>query len=350
MMTTNKLRIAVDARPLHHPNTGIGRYTHILIKKILSQGHEVIKCTSEGGSFFQLLDSQLRYMQAAQRAGADLFWSPRHHLPAWSKSLPTVVTIHDLVWHKAPETMPTTRKWTDRILMKSALMKADGIIAVSESTKSDILELVPAVKKRITVIPEAPTITREQLNPANPPDERQPYVLFVGTLEPRKNLTRIVSAFLSCNLQQYRLIIAGQPGWGDIEIPSADQVKWIRPNSDEHLANLYGNAEFILAPSLYEGFGLQIAEALAFGKAVITSRISSMPEVAGEAALYVDPLNTENIAQAISNLANNKDIRNTLEKAAQVQAKSFSWDTACHDTMQVFETAIAHHQQLKSHQ
>ena len=334
------LRIAVDTRPLDHPTTGIGRYTHNILKTLEGRGHEIISCTTSGSRGKQTVVSQLRYATVARHASADLFWSPRHHLPLLLNDLPAVVTIHDLVWKKVPDTMPHARRWAERFLMRSALHRADQIIAVSESTRADILEACPKLIDRVHVIAEAPTLGPSETKAAQQESPAPPYMLFVGTLEPRKNLARVIDAFKRANLPAYQLIIAGQPGWGDVSIPEGPSIKWIRPTSDVELATLYANAEFLVAPSLYEGFGLQVAEALAFGKAVITSNGSSLPEVAGAAGLLVDPKNTNEIRNAMQNLANDKSLREGLERNAQKHVRRFSWQKATDQTLDVFRLAI----------
>jgi glycosyltransferase involved in cell wall biosynthesis len=338
----DKLRIAVDARPLQHAHSGIGRYTKRLCAEFISRGHTVLECRASGSSLQQQLLSQLTFTQEALEQKADIFWSPRHHLPLRSRLLPTVVTIHDMVWNKAPSTMPYLRRMTDKHLMLGAISRANRIIAVSHSTLKDICEITPQAAAKATVVHEAATISPGDFQHVTQPQVPKPYILFVGTLEPRKNLQRIITAFreAKATVANLNLVIAGQLGWGQISIPESADIVWQQPQHDHELAALYSYAHFVIAPSIYEGFGLQVAEAMAFGKAVITSKVSSLPEIAGDAAIYVNPTNVDEIKDAIIRLERNSGLRERLEQTARENTKRFSWSAACEQTIHVFRSAI----------
>ncbi len=224
--------------------------------------------------------------------------------------------------------------------MSNAIDEADQVIAVSTSTQNDLVAFKEYIANRITMIPEAPVVTPTSLDSSCQLSIKKPYVLCVGTLEPRKNVVRLANAFLKSKLHEHQLIVAGQVGWGDVKLPQSERIRWLRPVSDAELAYLYRHAEFIAAPSLYEGFGLQIAEAMAFGKAILTSNCSSMPEVAGGAALYVDPNSTEQLIGALNSLGLESAKRGELEKIALNQASKLNWDDTCYRTLEVFFKAL----------
>lgn len=359
-----ELRIAVDARPLASPTTGIGRYTGALLRAwptsddtfllyshralpepSLPAGHVVrhgrLNARAAGTPF-----AQLNFARWARQDGADLFWSPRHHLPRGLGGLPAVVTIHDLAWKRVPETMRWTGLLNERLLMPSAIRSASAIVTDSESTARDLAEFFPDAVSRVAIIPPA-----SELEPVStPPVSERPYMLFVGTMEPRKNLERVVQAFTRLHQVRninHRLVIVGNRGWKDRRIRAmiaesrcAAKIEAFEKLDDDALARLYAGADFLVAPSLYEGFGLQIVEAIAFGIPIITSDRASLPEVAGDAALLVDPLSVDAMQAAMQRLISDREERDRLAHAARERAKRFSWKTAAIRLRQVFQTVI----------
>lgn len=211
------MRIAVDARPLAHPFTGIGRYTESLLKRLVQMGHQwylysdrpitprfpvgdrvqlrVGKATP--GSALSLAYSQLVFPRWSRGDCVDLFWSPRHHLPLWlPASVAGLVTIHDLVWKRYPETMLGRNRTLESLIMRPSLRRASRVICVSEFTASEVKDVYPEVADNCVVIPEAAEMSDEHYEERFPVSE-QPYLLFVGTMEPRKNLPRLLQAFRS---------------------------------------------------------------------------------------------------------------------------------------------------------
>ena len=273
----------------------------------------------------------------------DLFWGPAHRLPPrLASNIPTVLTIHDLVWRKAPETMRWQTWIGERAFMQASLRRAEYIAAVSNATANDIVDLQPDVAGRTQVI--YPGLTRlpqpggRAMAPVDSHGNNLPYALFVGTLEPRKNLVRLLQAFASVamsELSDLMLVIAGGQGWrhGDLselikQYGIQDRVILTGYVSDSELSQLYASARFLLMPSLYEGFGFPIIESQSFGVPVITSNVSSMPEVGGIGALLVDPLSTVDISNAMVRLASCSQLRSELGDAARINAARFSWHKA----------------------
>lgn len=356
------MRIGVDARNLVSSISGIGRYVLEMCRALEARGHSLVLYLPEPpqSPLPDLLDCELRIEnfkgpwrraiwsmtalpKAVRRDQLDLFWGPAHRLPpGLPPRLPTIVTIHDLVWLKAPETMRWQTWLGERAFMAAALKRAQHIVADSKATADDIVSFHPAADGRVQVVhpglTNLPPPGGRELVPTDHQGQKQPYALFVGTLEPRKNLARLLEAFASIrcsNISGLKLVIAGGQGWrmGDLSTLIArlgvdDLTILTGYVSDAELAQLYSSAEFLLMPSLYEGFGFPIIEAQSFGVPVITSNVSSMPEVAGAGALLVDPLSTVEIAGAVQLLSSDEPLRSRLSKLARCNAQHFSWSKA----------------------
>ncbi|MCZ6619167.1 MAG: glycosyltransferase family 1 protein [Gammaproteobacteria bacterium] len=359
------MHIGVDARPLAHPRTGIGRYTTQLLKRLTqSSDHQwflygrqttddpwlefdnVIRRTDTSMvSGLNLVHAQFRFRKWARDDQLDVFWSPRHHLPLLLRSIPCVLTIHDCVWRRRPETMQWDRLIAEQLLTPPSMHLADRIIAVSQATAADIAALYPDLQPRINVVHAANSLSQLEARTS----DRPPYMLFVGTLEPRKNLQRCLEALAKLHSVEFELpnlVVVGDRGWKMEPLSRSvaalgleQKVEYAGPADDGQLAALYAGCRFLLFPSLYEGFGLPITEALSFGKPVITSNISAMPEVAGNAALLVDPYSVDEIANAIRRLTTEVKLYETLALRARPQAARFSWDRAAEQTLDVIEQA-----------
>ncbi len=350
------MRIGVDARPLTLPSTGIGRYTGEIARRLVASPHDVYLyahqplVTEVPGARVRTgrvrhgqlgsLHAQLRYPRWLRRDGVDVFFSPRHHLPLLT-SVPTVVTVHDLVWRKAPDSMATLGRTLERALMPPSLRKADAVIAVSSATRADLLEYMPALEGKLEVIPEAAFTPRQV-----PPPRRGDYLLCVGTFEPRKNLPTVLKAYArlrDSGVTSHALVLAGNPGWKqdvDALVAGLDlgaHVTLVRSASQPALEELYGGCDFLVHAARYEGFGLPILEAMTFGKPVITSNVASMPEVAGDAALLVNPSSVEELADAMRQLIQDSTVYEQLAARARPQAAKFSWDEAAAATLRVIE-------------
>jgi len=369
------VRIAVDVGALASPGNGIGRYLAAILARIIEQPDTANEWRLYGRRATPIAPaSQARVRQRydylpsdmgrilslcstlpvwAALDRPDLFWGPGHRLPC---QLPPrtarVVTIHDLCWLKAPATMRASTRWLDAQLMPRALAQADRVIAVSTATRDDLCAAFPALEKRTVVIHEAPTPM-----PAPEPVEWlqrraivAPYALFVGTLEPRKNLRRLLQAFATLApalRENVQLVIAGPQGWGgervDTEVARlgiGGHVCVLGRVDDTELATLYRHATCLAMPSLYEGFGLPLLEAMSQGTPVLTSRTASMPEVAGAAGLLVDPLEVMSIADGLARMLFDQSLRSRLAGEAQQQAARFSWARAAEETLRVFEDAV----------
>jgi glycosyltransferase involved in cell wall biosynthesis len=234
--------------------------------------------------------------------------------------------------------------------MRPSVKRADCIITISESTATDLRAIYPDCGDKITVIHPASQILELETDLTVASNIGEPFILFVGTLETRKNLIGLLNAYrrLPSEIQdQYMLVIAGGKGWGSLDLDKnisemelegrVTQTGYI---PDKQLVGLYKEAQLLVMPSFYEGFGLPILEAMSVGTPVITSNVSSMPEIAGDAAITVDPYDSREIAEAIVELLKNATRRKELIAKGYERCKMFSWKSAASKLIQIFEETV----------
>jgi glycosyltransferase involved in cell wall biosynthesis len=210
---------------------------------------------------------------------------------------------------------------------------ARRLIAVSEFTRRELLELLDVPEEKVRVIPNAagaPFVTQGEAAGGD-------YVLAVGTLEPRKNLDRLVDGFQRARLNGCRLLVAGMRGWGGVDV-NGDKVQWLGSVPDEELARLYRGARCVAYVSLYEGFGLPVLEAMACGAPVVAGRNAAAEEVAGGAAVLVDPLDPEAIAAGLGEAIHRRE---ELRARGLERARAFDWRTAARATVEVYREAAS---------
>ncbi|MBF8249949.1 MAG: hypothetical protein HW400_550, partial [Candidatus Levybacteria bacterium] len=280
----------------------------------------------------------------------DVFLSPTHYLPIFAPAR-SLISILDVSYIRFPELFKTAdlnqlTKWT-----KYSVKKAKGILTISKASKGDIIREYGVSEKRVVVtypgIKEGLMIKDERLSM----DEMRKkygigkdYILFVGTIQPRKNIERLIEAFSKLNKSGLDLVIVGKKGWKFEEILAApkklnvqNKVKFLDSVTDEDLPAFYKNALCFALPSLYEGFGLPVLEAMKYGCPVITSNISSLPEAGGDAALYVDPFNVHDITKKLELIINDKELRSKLIKKGYEQIKKFSWKKTAKETLNALQ-------------
>lgn len=265
---------------------------------------------------------------------------------------PFVVTIHDLGPLTHPHFFSSTRPWVMERALAQAERKADQIICVSQSTADEVCEYIGAhIENRITVVHEAASSNfktgKAPLDIPNLslPDASTPYILMAGKISPRKNVQGVLKAISAIADQiPHHLVLVGGDGWdmdkvldetGYEQLPK--RVHRIGFVTEEQLVSLYQNADIYVHPSLYEGFGLTILEAMSCGVPVITSNTSSLPEVAGDAALLVDPDSVEETSQSILKLSLDASLRTALSHAGVARAKKFSWQAAAAETIEIYQ-------------
>ncbi len=294
---------------------------------------------------------------ALRRAQVDLFFGPYMGLPLLS-SVPAVVMVHDLAWRRFPETYPRKKRGYYQLFVGASVRKARRVLCPSYSTGAEVHELLGVPRERIDVVHNAVAPRFRPLSDSAAlaaVRERYQlpsrYLLYLGTIEPRKNLERLLRAYALARQAHgvdVPLVLAGPLGWLydqilalPAELGIAEHV--IRPGfiDDADLPGLYAAAELFVYPSLYEGFGLPVVEAMACGTPVVTTSTSSLPEVAGEAAIVVDPLDMLALAQAIADGLRDEARRARLRTAGLAQAARFSQEQQARGTLACFERALA---------
>lgn len=260
-------------------------------------------------------------------------------------------TIHDLAFRRYPETFPKTHLWKLNLMLEMAVKRADKLIAVSQSTKDDLLEYFPKLSPdKIRVIHHGfdgaffgTRLSSEDLSEKLKSYKLQAtsYLLYVGALQPRKNLVRLIQAFdiAKRSTPEMKLVLAGEPAWLSDGILSAREQSPYKEDiiltgrvTFEDLRALYQGARFFAFPSLYEGFGLPILEAFASGIPVLTAANSSLVEVAGKAALYCHAESVPDMAEKIERLWDDEALRQHLVMRGEDQLRQFSWDRCAEET------------------
>jgi glycosyltransferase involved in cell wall biosynthesis len=293
---------------------------------------------------------------------ADVYHGPAVFLPLVKWGYRTVVTVHDLVSFLFPSTVPRKYSLYMRLMTRLAVRSADRIIAVSGATRDDLARVLRVPAERMAVIHEAvapefacppPPAAREAV--ARRYGIRPPYCLFVGNLEPRKNLARLVEAFALVRRRARpapdavpQLVLAGTRGWLSSGIFRAvaahgmtDAIRFTGYVAPADLPALYAGAVCFVFPSLYEGFGLPILEAMAAGTPVVASRVGAIPEVAGDAALLVDAERPAEIADAVETVLADGGLRTDLAARGRSRAARFTWESVARQTLAVYEAVHA---------
>ncbi len=279
----------------------------------------------------------------------DLVHATTHYgtfMPCRYKNVITVTDVSPLLH---PETHGRGQVLYHRHVLPQVLKRADAIITISHSSKRDIVACCRLAEERVQVIHLGvderfvPTEGEESAFARSLPER---YVLNIGTLEARKNLPRLLEAFASARSKglPHKLLIGGARGWrlsnlaGIVErLRLEDDVVFLGFVDDADLPLLYSRAEFFVYPSIYEGFGMPVLEAMACGTPVITANCSSMPEVAGDAALLVDPLDVADLAARMLDLAGSADLRRSLREKGVARAAHFTWEKTARETVAVYE-------------
>ena len=279
------------------------------------------------------------------RYPVDVMFMPIQQLPFFRPgSMKTVAVVHDLAFHVYPEQF-TYKDWMlQHIFTAYACREADAIIAVSQATAADIAKFYGRTEGVYVVHHGVDHLKFNGKKEVREKGER-PYILYVGQIQPRKNIIRLVQAFVRlkerAEFSKMRLKIAGGHGWLNSPIyryidqtPTREAIDVLGAVSEDMLVELYQNAEVFVLPSLYEGFGMPIVEAMAAGCPVVTSNVSCMPEIAGGAAVLVDPKSVEDIANGILDAL---ERREELTEAGLQRAAGFSWDRTARETIVIIE-------------
>ena len=284
------------------------------------------------------------------RSGADVLHNLFTTAPA-AAGVPQVTTIHDLIYKHFPETHAGLLSYGMRVLVPLAARRSRRIIAVSEATKRDIVEFLGVPEERIDVIYEGPGMAPE-VEPTAEQALRERFelgdsqiVLTVSAKRPHKNLERLFEAFAGLDSDAV-LVVPGYETPFEAELrakataTAASRIRFTGWLDDRDLEGLYRAAVCLVFPSLAEGFGLPVLEALGRGLPVACSNVSALPEVAGEAALYFDPLETGAIRRAIEQLLDEPDLRERLASEGRERARAFTWESTARRTLETYRRAI----------
>lgn len=386
------MRIGINARCLQTENTGLANYAinllinllsispleeyylfsprqekRLSLKAYLRQGpsgdrcHEVLSwpITLKSGSlvsqFIKVFWEKFYLTHELNRYQVDLLHDPSFSLP-FNYQKPKILTVHDLSFLRFPAAFTARTYFYHKLFLGKVIEMADIVIAVSENVKQDIKEFYRTKDKKLRVIYEG--VNDIYLEPddcgmngkaSNKFTAGKPYILSVSAMNPRKNIPRILKAFslLKDRHKDLLLVLVGRKAWGCADIEKTvneldlnGRIIFTGYVDDNTLRCLYKNSLAFLYPSLYEGFGLPLLEAMACGTPVITSNISAMPEIAGQAALLVDPFNHCQIAEAIESILVNAPVRNELIRQGKERLKCFSWRRAAEQTLEVYRSLM----------
>lgn len=365
--------ILLDATGFQNFQTGVGRYAYNLISRIikidtenyytvliadyLDKNHPIIHLARTNDALrIKRIHTpvigpkrDLRFLFLIERY--DLYHCLNSNLPL-CVSKNSIVTVHDIIYYHFPQFLGggyPLKLWYYNRLMRHVAARATHIIAVSQATAHDfnaVYQQKRGNKTPITVIHEGVSeLAKPTHNPSPLPSIHADYFLYIGEHRPHKNIDRLIVAFerfqnMSSKHKNSALILAGasHPSY-QIATTLPRNVRYIGRVSDEALDQLYTHALALCFVSLYEGFGLPILEAMQRGVAVITSNISSMPEIAGDAALLVDPRNVDAIAQAMKILYTSKQVREKYQKAGIQRAQLFNWEDTAKKTINLYKQA-----------
>jgi glycosyltransferase involved in cell wall biosynthesis len=373
--------IGFEASALQGCKSGVGYYAENLLGGMMSTAPEhdyvllsnrdmrpswrpISHETLQGDRFFPV---RAAWMQAAlpgilRRLRPDICHFPNYLAPL-ACGRPYVVTIHDMTLFITPRYHRLKKLVLDRTLVPHVARRAAAIITVSKSARDDIVRYLKVPRDRVHVVMNA-------VGPAFVPVTDQarleavrarygldvPYILYVGTIEPRKNIVRLIRAFAQLKKKDipHKLVLVGQPGWKCEPIYAEVEKRGLRQDviftgyvPFDDLPVLYSGAESMAFPSLYEGFGLPVLEAMACGTPVVTSSSSSLAEVADGAALLVDPYSVAEIAGSLQRIHSDPALAAELSEKGRARAAQFTWETAARDTLCIYEDIVAAgHQEL----
>ncbi len=365
-----KFRIGLTPYALDRPIRGIGRYTLELIKALQLEGLEFSLLQSgaakagpntirlPGSNFLPALLTlgQIEIAWITWQHDLGLVHDPTGVMPLFFAPAKRIATVHDVIPFIYPETCTVLDWLVYRFWLPWAVHSLDRIITASQQSKTDIVRFLSIEAEKVMVIPDAVNshfrhMSVEEIQPAlKRAGINFPYILYVGSIEPRKNLSRLLKAYAMLRQwsKSWKLVIVGaRNSWKNTPIASVldhlelhKDVHFTGYLPEEDLPAIYNGADLFVFPSLYEGFGLPVLEAMACGTPVVTSNRSSLPEVAGEAALLVEPDDENAIAIAIQQILSDRTLAEELVLKGMERAREFSWQRTARETIAVYEEVL----------
>jgi glycosyltransferase involved in cell wall biosynthesis len=357
------MRIGVYARGLSEKTGGVKEYIESLIRGMirnLSNKNELFVIHNLDRKVFEdkrnvhevLLNSKSKIIcdffiapKEINKLNLDVILFPKGTIPFFVKTSRKMLTVHDLAYF-LPEY--NAYKFLDNVYMKfmmrSSCKRADKIIAISENTKKDIVEIIGIPKNKIEVIYEAADSRFRVLSDKKALEKvrkkfnlNKKFVFYSGSISPRKNIKLLISSFNGLSGEDFDLVVTGNKLWNNEEemkmIKDNPKIKQLGLVSDSELIALYNLAEVYVYPSMYEGFGLPILEAQACGCPVICSNTSSLPEVGGNSVVYVDPLNEKKLTETMRKIMGDDRLRKDIVRKGFENLKRFSWDKTAQETL-----------------
>jgi len=346
------MKLALDISQIVYKGSGVGRFTEGLVRAICeyeTTNHWVFFFSSLRNSIdpsikelirakgFELVETKI------PPTVLSILWNQLHFFPIerfvgnvdwvitsdWTEppsKCKKATIVHDLVFMKYPETVDELIRKTQEQRLRWVQKESSVIFADSDSTKNDLEKLLFIEKDRVIVnYPGITQANRKIHDTRYTIHDTRPFILTVGKLEPRKNIERLVDAFNKLNRKDLDLYIVGMTGWGNVRVEQNQNIKLLGFISDDELAKLYRSCLFFVLPSIYEGFGYPVIEAMSHGAAVATSSTSSLHEIAGDSALLFDPTSTESITKALQKLVDSSSLRKQLSIKGIKRAKEFTW-------------------------
>lgn len=343
------MRIGIDISQISYEGTGVGRFTRGLTeailtssgthgwvffhsslrrgldedikKRIIKKGH-TLKKWPVPQKILSVLWNDMHTMSIDTILG-ELDWfisSDWTEPPAHTKK---ATIVHDLTFKRYPETVESGVRKTQKSRMKWVVKESSLIFADSNATKKDLKEYYSLSESKTVV--NYPGVEMVKPSSKKIPGLSRPFILTVGKLEPRKNINRLIEAYEKWGNPEVDLVIVGQKGWGDVTKKQSKSIHFLGHVSDEELASLYLMCLFFIFPSIWEGFGYPLVEAMSMGAPTATSNTSSLKEIGEGASLFFDPHSTESIIQAMDRLATDSRLRNELKEKGLKKAKEFTW-------------------------
>jgi glycosyltransferase involved in cell wall biosynthesis len=361
--------IAIDARAVAEEPAGRGRVVRELLRALNRRADENRYLLYARSPWVEELDERFAWhlrgvpdplwnlwaaIDGSRRA--DIFLSTNSYLTAWFTWVPTAAVVYDIVAWQSRDSAQRRAQLIERATIRFGLRRARAAICISESTRRDLVLRFPWIESRTHVVPLAADQRFSRRLPVSAIEEvrgrqklEEEFVLSVGTLEPRKNLSRLLEAHAGL-VRRTQLVLVGPRGWEFEPIlaqaGASKEVRVLEEVSDDDLVALYQSCTIFCYPSLYEGFGLPLLEAMAAGAACVTSGVSSLPEVGGDAVRYVDPTSVEDIRSVMAHLLEDAPARADLGRRAQERAALFSWNRTASGTLDTLLGLLAHQHAL----